>query len=31
MVNGLGQVLIKARLPGAIPVPLLPIAGQGDE
>ena len=31
MVDGLGQVLIKARLPGPSPVPLLPITGQGDE
>ena len=31
VVDGLGQVMIEARLLGAIPVPLLPIAGQGDE
>ena len=31
MVHGLGQVVIKARLPGAIPVPFLPITCQGDE
>jgi hypothetical protein len=31
MVNGLGQVPIEARSPREIPVPFLPIAGQGDE
>jgi hypothetical protein len=31
MVDGLGQMPIEASLPGAFPVPVLPVAGQGNE
>jgi hypothetical protein len=31
MISGLRQMLVEARLPRALPIPILPVAGQRDQ